>query len=226
MIFFRKAILVIHGFAGGTYDQENLANYLERKCGFDVYSFTLPGHEKYSFKTSKFSEWIDASESMIETLIGYGYRKIYIVGHSMGGVIACYLAGKYSCVKKLVLAAPAFTYLTDSDSSIAKAKSAINAIKNNDTNEILTRFLKLPVTSINQFVLFIKKYKGCYKKVNIPTLILQGDADTIVPPDSSLEIYNKLKLKNKKYISLKNVTHDIFRECDLETIKEVEKFLS
>ena len=226
MILFRTAILVIHGFAGGTYDQEALTNYLEKKWCFDVYSFTLPGHEKYTFKTSKYEDWVDASENMIETLIGYGYKKIYIVGHSMGGVIACYLAGKYSCVKKLVLAAPAFTYLTDSDSSLEKIKSAVKAIKNNDTNEILTRFLKLPVTSINQFMTFVKKYKTCYKKVNVPTLILQGDSDTIVPPQSSIDLYNKLDVKKKKYLPLKGVTHDIFRECDLDTIKEVERFLS
>ena len=28
-MLFRKAILIIHGFAGGTYDQEDLASYLE-----------------------------------------------------------------------------------------------------------------------------------------------------------------------------------------------------
>lgn len=226
MIFFRKAILIIHGFAGGTYDQESLANYLEKRWNFDVYSFTLPGHEKYTFKTSEFTEWIDASENMIEMLLGYGYKDIYIVGHSMGGVIACYLTGKYSCVKKLVLAAPAFTYLTDSDSSIDKVKSAVKAVKNNDTNEILTRFLKLPITSINQFKLLVKNYKDSYKKINVPTLVLQGDADTIVPPNSSLKIFNEINVKHKKYISLKNITHDIFRECDIKTIKEVEKFLS
>lgn len=226
MIFFRKAVLIIHGFAGGTYDQESLANFLERKRMFDVYSFTLPGHEKYTFKTSRFNEWIEASENMIDTLIGYGYRDIYVVGHSMGGVIACYLAGKYKCIKKVVLAAPAFTYLTDSDSSMDKVKSAVKAIKNNDTNEILTRFLKLPVTSINQFMLLVKKYKTCYKKVSVPTLLLQGDADTIVPPDSTVNIYNKLNVKNKKIITLNNITHDIFRECDIETLKEVERFLS
>ena len=43
-MFRRKAILIIHGFAGGTYDQEYLANFLELDRGFDVYTFTLPGH--------------------------------------------------------------------------------------------------------------------------------------------------------------------------------------
>ena len=31
---FRRAILIIHGFAGGTYDQEYLANYLELERKF------------------------------------------------------------------------------------------------------------------------------------------------------------------------------------------------
>ena len=53
MIFFRKAVLIIHGYAGGTYDLENLSNYLERRCSLDVYSFTLPGHTKLSLKTTK-----------------------------------------------------------------------------------------------------------------------------------------------------------------------------
>ena len=30
----KKAVLIIHGFAGGTYDEEYLANYLELK-GFE-----------------------------------------------------------------------------------------------------------------------------------------------------------------------------------------------
>ena len=59
MILFRKAVLIIHGFAGGTYDQERLANYLERHAKLDVYSFTLPGHEKRTFKTAKYQEWIN-----------------------------------------------------------------------------------------------------------------------------------------------------------------------
>ena len=40
----RKAVLIIHGFAGGTYDEEELANYLKLNTRYDVYQFTLPGH--------------------------------------------------------------------------------------------------------------------------------------------------------------------------------------
>lgn len=41
---FRKAILIIHGFGGGVYDEEYLSTELEFINGYDVFTFTLPGH--------------------------------------------------------------------------------------------------------------------------------------------------------------------------------------
>ena len=36
-MFRRKAVLIIHGLAGGTYDEEPLANYLELNRKLDVF---------------------------------------------------------------------------------------------------------------------------------------------------------------------------------------------
>lgn len=225
MIFFRKAVLIIHGFAGGTYDEERLANYLERRMGLDVFTFTLPGHEKKSFKTVKYTEWISASEKMLNTLVDYGYKDIYVIGHSMGGVIASYLASKYSCIKKVVLAAPAFSYMTTTNKTVDKIKGGIEALKKNDTDEVLTRFLKLPVTSINEFMLLVKKYKDTYLKIKVPVLMIQGDKDTIVPMQSTVNVYNDLNVINKKLVIIKGGTHDIFRGKSEEPFIEVDKFL-
>ena len=119
-MLFRKAILIIHGFAGGTYDEEELANRLELNKFYDVYQYTLPGHSKNLSKV-KYQDWIKKSEDMMNFLIDNGYKSIYVIGHSMGGVIACYLASKYKEVRKLVLCAPAFQYL-----SIEKDKKNIS----------------------------------------------------------------------------------------------------
>ena len=40
----KKAVLLIHGFAGGTYDLENLTKNLQAN-NFDTFTFTLPGHD-------------------------------------------------------------------------------------------------------------------------------------------------------------------------------------
>ena len=112
-MIFRKAVLIIHGFAGGVYDEESLQYYLNSRMGIDVYSFTLPGHERNLSHDVTYQDWIDSTEKHIELLIHKGYRTIYVVGHSMGGVLATYAAIKYKQVKKLVLAAPAFQYLDE-----------------------------------------------------------------------------------------------------------------
>lgn len=107
---FRKAILIIHGFGGGVYDEEYLSTNLEFIKNYDVFTFTLPGHDGFPGKYTRF-DWINSAEKQIENLINHGYKNIYLVGHSMGGVISTYIASKYKEVKKLVLAAPAFHYL-------------------------------------------------------------------------------------------------------------------
>ena len=109
-MFFKKAVLVIHGFAGGVYDEEKLINYLQLNKSFDVFSYTLPGHEKNLSKVN-YEDCMDKSIEQVEWLIQNNYKTIYVIGHSMGGVIASFLATKYKQIKKIVLAAPAFEYL-------------------------------------------------------------------------------------------------------------------
>ena len=60
-MIFKQAILIIHGFAGGTYDQEELAFNLELNKSFDVFQFTLPGHDKALSKVN-YQEWIKCRE--------------------------------------------------------------------------------------------------------------------------------------------------------------------
>lgn len=228
IMLFKKAILIIHGFAGGTYDQEELANYLELNRNFDVFQFTLPGHERNLSKVEH-DEWIKKSEQQIEWLISNGYNKIYLIGHSMGGVIATYLASKYEEVKKLVLAAPAFHYLNVIKENLNVSKSlqvAPKVIKTYGSEEIVARMLKLNVTVLKEFMALVKEYYDYPKDVTCPVLIIQGKSDNLVPLSSSEYVYNSVKSKKKKLIYLDDITHDVFRNKNKEQIfKLIESFL-
>lgn len=225
---FRKAILIVHGFAGGMYDEEKLARYLELNRNFDVYQFTLPGHIRRDL-TAKSSDWIKASEDMMEWLISKGYNKIYLIGHSMGGIIATYLASKYKQVKKLVLAAPAFHYLDVKDDSLNIKKSLKlipDIIKTYGKDEIVSRMLKLNVGAIGEFMSIAKDYYKYPKYVTCPTLILQGNNDNLVPLTSSQYVYNNLATTKKDLIYIDDLTHDVFNsDKDEEVFRIVENFL-
>ena len=58
MCFRKKAILMIHGFVGGCYDFNNLQNELQIYKKFDVYTYTLPAHDKLIVNNVKYKEWI------------------------------------------------------------------------------------------------------------------------------------------------------------------------
>ncbi len=213
MFLKHNAILIIHGFLGGTYDEEELANFLELNRNFDVFQYTLPGHEK-NFSKVTYDKWVSYSKKEIEWLISKGYDSIYLIGHSMGGVIATLLATEYKQVKKLVLAAPAFQYLHVVKNNINLHESlnvTPKVIKTYGGSEIVARFLKLNPQAIKEFMSFVKKYYDCPKKLNTTLLILQGKNDDIVPLSSSEYVYDSALSKDKKLIYLNNVTHDIFR---------------
>ena len=157
---FKKAILLIHGFAGGSYDYNSLNNDLELYNCFDVFTFTLPGHERMIIDKVTRKDWIKKAEDELEKIINAGYGEVYIIGHSMGGVIASYLASKYKQVKKLVLAAPAFHYLSFKGNKvdvIESIKKLPNLFKNYDPEEVLSRLFKIPVPTIKEFMKLVEE---------------------------------------------------------------------
>ena len=163
---------------------------------------------------------------MVEWLIKNGYHKIYLIGHSMGGVIATYLASKYKEVKRLVLAAPAFHYLDIKDKNVnisESLKMIPTVIKTYGSDEVISRMLKLNINAIGQFMNLVKEYYDYPKYINCPTLIIQGTNDNLVPLTSSKYVYDNIKCKEKEIIYMDNLTHDLF--IDEKVFKIVEKFL-
>lgn len=227
-MLFRRAILIIHGFAGGTYDEEKLANYLELNRFYDVFQYTLPGHSK-NFSKVKYEDWIKKSEEMMEFLINNGYKTIYLIGHSMGGVIATYLAGKYKEVRKLILCAPAFQYLSvEKDKKNIKQSFAHTSsiVKTYGRDEIISRFIKLNPASLKEFSNLVLKYYDSPKSIYCPTLIIQGKNDDIVPISSSKYVFDNIQSEVKKIVYVNDLTHDTFKgKRANEVIKIIENFL-
>lgn len=228
-MIFRKAILLIHGFAGGSYDYNNLANDLQLHFDFDVYTFTLPGHDKLIIKDVTREDWIREAEKQTEILIRRGYKKIYVIGHSMGGVIACHIAKKYPQVKKLVIASPAYRYFTfkeDKLDILASLKQTPDLFKDYEPDNVLSRILKLPVSTTLEFINLVKEHSNDVKDVLCPTLILWGNMDKIVPKEGVMHVYKNIKADSVTLYEIDNVTHDTFKNDRYdEILKIITKFL-
>lgn len=142
----------------------------------------------------------------------------------MGGVIAAHLASKYKEVTKLVLAAPAFHYLAFNGDKVDVAKSIKKLpklFKNYKPEEVLSRFFKIPIPTIREFMLLVEEHTGDVKNITCPTLIIHGDKDDIVPKDSVLYVYNTIAAKSVTLVEIKTLTHDLFINNRYEEVKEL-----
>ena len=220
----KKAILLIHGFAGGSYDYGNLTNDLEFVNNYKVFTYTLPGHDKAIINKVTKDDWIRMSERQIERIINHGYKEIYVIGHSMGGVIAAYLASKYKEVKKLVLAAPAFQYFKFEDNKInilESIKVVPNLFKDYNKEEVISRLFKVPVPTIKEFMSLVSEHHSDVKSITCPTLIIHGTKDEIVPDTSVNYVYDNIKSTSVSLVEIDGLTHDLFINDRYDDVKKL-----
>ena len=227
MIIKRKAVLIIHGFVGTTKDEEALFYFLNHFKKYDVYNFVLKGHDRITNDIS-YQDWLDDTTNHFNKLLSYGYKDIIVIGHSMGGVLASYLAYKYpKKVKKLVLLAPAFDYLAYGKGNLFEnIKSSLKVIKDHSMAEVMGRTLKTSPNMLIQFMKLVGNYQDILSMVKCPLLIMHGNNDAVVPYKSSEEVYKIALSKYKYLITLEEVDHDVFRSDKTNIIvKTIYKFL-
>ena len=218
MKLFRKAIVIIHGFSGNLYDNEYLMNYLELEPMYDVFASTLPGHNKDRFSDAKFEDWKNHVDEEITNLIKNGYKKIYVIGHSMGGVLAGYVASKYPEIKKVVFLNAAYDYF-----NFKQNKDDIKEKSLTKYSHLWQKIIRLSPFMINEFRKLVKDGKTYLNNVNCDALILRSTADEIIPYETGDLIYNGISSKNKYITDIKDATHRVLvgdkKEISSEYIK-------
>lgn len=102
----RKAVLGLHGYTGYPGELFLPLDLLFRE-GFDVYAPRYPGHgtNGVDFQKTTMKDW-EASAERVYRRLSERYDEVYLIGHSMGGLIATHLASLFP-VSRMVLYAPA-----------------------------------------------------------------------------------------------------------------------
>jgi len=104
-------ILLLHGFTGTPYEMRPAGEYFHKK-GFTVLCPRLAGHgtSEEELDRCSFYDWISSAESALNYL-AQKVQKVYVLGLSMGGLLALKLASVHRDIEKvIVIASP--LYLT------------------------------------------------------------------------------------------------------------------
>lgn len=216
-------VLMLHGFSGGPYEIEPLAKYLEENTNWILEKPTFTGHgeaESLSLKGYKAEHWLMDAEIAYRNL-AKKVDEIYVVGFSMGGIIALYLATRYK-VKKLVLLSAAAKYIAPSQLLKDLRLMAEDAIHGQlKENELFRRYeykiKNVPVGSTVQFMKIVRQVEPYIHLINVPAYIVQGQLDGIVPYATAQNLHEKLPSKDKHLYLSPNGKHHICysNDCDL-----------
>ncbi|WP_036464915.1 alpha/beta fold hydrolase [Mycoplasmopsis sturni] len=186
-----KTIFLIHGF---TADFNNLKTITETyQKDFNIYSINLPAHGK-----SPATEEVMTLENYINILVGFikekDLKNIYLVGHSMGGLLASLIVNKIeNRVVKTLLIAPA-------NLTSIEIKDKLEYAFSNTTLWSKITFLRLSTHNMFKF-LFDKKFKAASAKwweehkqytsmlTKLGRVVL--DKDVLIKEEEELKKYKK-----------------------------------
>ncbi len=248
----RKTIFLIHGWPLSHKIFEYQINLLTG-CGYRVVAVDLRGFGQSDVTACGYS-YNQMSADIYQVVRQLGLNHFIMVGFSMGGAIALRYMNNYHGfgVRKLILlaaAAPCFTQRPDFPYGVPMQDAEnLITLAQTDRPQLCVNFSKQLFASphsaavIDWFKQIALSASGIgtiksaislrdedgrcdLKSIHVPTYIIHGDKDIIVP--KNLAVYQHEHIKNSKLYNLSNSGHGItydeldkFNEIFLDVINE------
>jgi carboxylesterase len=188
-----------------------LVLFLQKHTDWRMVTPTLPGHgETLKLKGVAYHDWIDHAERELKSLLET-CDEVYVIGFSMGGMIASYLAVHYP-VDKLVLLSAAAYYMNPKQLAVDIKEMVKDTFKGGLLeNEMFLRYKRkikeTPLTATMQFRQLVSTVRPLLPDIHIPTFIAQGNVDGIVPPKSARFLFDRISATEKKMVFYQNAKH-------------------
>lgn len=201
--------LLIHGFTGAPSELKPLGEYLALK-GIGIHSIRLAGHgtKPEDMANTRWPDWYNSAKQGLLHLKGK-YDQIFVVGLSMGGLLALKLAAEFKVDGVISINAP--IYLKNRAIRLVPLlqffkkyhqKPKIGSFRNRFAYD---RVPLKALASLLQLITHTKKQ--VLKKVCCPVLVVQSKDDETVLPKSGEYIFRNLAEQKKQLLWLSEAGH-------------------
>ncbi len=184
----KKIVILLHGFTSAKDRPHNIqAAEAMREAGYATLRFDLYGHGESGgeFRKHTLYKWISNTMAVIDFVRSIGYTKVYLSGHSQGGLVAALAAGmEADRIRGLILRAPAFMIPQG-----AREGSLLGqAFDPNHIPEEVPVIKGLTLEGNYIRVAQTIHVEDAADRYMGPVLILHGEEDDTVPPDVSRQM--------------------------------------
>ena len=216
-----------------------IAKYLT-DIGYSVYTFDLRGHWR---NTGDYPGHIDSMDHLQKDIVLFtdlvkkkaGDKKIFLIGHSFGGLISLIFAINHPGLDGVLVSSPLLQFKAELSlakklgKKMAKPLSKLSPTKTTsmsiDQNlltsdlKILREYIsdskKLEIISLGSAVELEQSMKWALEnadKLICPVFIMQAGNDKLVEKNISKQFYEAIKSKDKQYKEYPGFLHELWNE--------------
>jgi len=185
-------VLVLHGFTGSPHSMRPLAEVIANR-GYAVEAPRLPGHgtSMEDLVACRWEDWSSAADAAFDAL-GAQCRKVAVVGLSMGGGLATWLAERHPEIVALVAINPLVQPISDDlrdgarqllEAGMETIDGVGNDIAKPGADEL--SYPGVPLAAVGSLMDALEVVAADIEKVTCPTLVLTSREDHVVSTDNS-----------------------------------------
>ncbi len=210
--------LLIHGFGGSPEEVAPLAKKLSEE-GFKIVCPVLKGHTgvKNDLGNCTYLDWIVSAKEGLEAL-RKECDKVFIVGFSMGGLIALQLSQKYKLIGVATLNTPIYYW------DFRQIADNIKIDLINRRFDSIKRYIDSgnahPFKSLVNFRILLSKTKRILRNTECPLFVAQALKDDTVRKASARYILNGVSSERKVIRFYENSGHQILKSEDAQKVME------
>lgn len=243
-------IALVHGIGEHSGRYDHVANYFHQR-DYAVFAIDLRGHGQSDGPRGHIEQFQDYLDD-VKTLITYIEDRsanvpLFLLGHSMGGLIALVYALTYpDDISAVIVSSPALRSRVEVPTwkvTLGNLMSTLNPTMAMTTDldpfalsrdeRVVKAYQEDPLVhdqvTARWFTEFMKASEWAMEEANrlaVPALILQGGSDQIVDPAGAREFFDRIGLEDKYYIEYEPLYHEIFNEPEhLSVLGDVEAWL-
>ena len=246
-----KAVLfLVHGLGEYCGRYTNVFNHFV-PLGYAVYGLDHLGHGKSDGEREvvvRFEDYTEPLTTYYNMVKGWQPGKpIFILGHSLGGLITCYyLLNHQADFKGAIISAPAIK-VSDSISSMTISMGkilsavapkagvlALDATGVSRDPEVVKAYIndplvfhgKTPARLAAEMLKAMKRVTAEVDQITLPFIVIQGGADKLVDPAGAQMLYDKAGSKDKTLKVYAGLYHEVHNEPERATMfKDLEAWL-
>ena len=193
----KPLIVCIHGF--GKRRDDEYKNFIEEFS--DEHEIVVPRlFDQENVDDTNWDDWVKRAE---EPVLSNKDRDIILVGYSMGGVIASFIAVRNSNVKKLILLEPAFEWMNRKTVTTTATKAIWK------TPDEYPEYVGLPRVFFTTFMDVVGKCRKSISQITCPVVFIHCLEDELIPWTVSRNAYKKCGSSEKKLFILGDGRHRV-----------------